>query len=91
MKTIYKYQVVVTDEPEISMPRGAQILSFQTQNEQPCIWVLVNPDEPVLEIRKFYLRGTGHPIQINPSALRFIGTTQLMGGMLVFHLFEIVK
>lgn len=88
MKTIYKYPLQTVDEPQLNMPRGARVLSFHSQNDQPCIWALVDPDEPV-QLRRFYLAGTGQPFKYNPASLRFIGTALFMGDTLVFHLFEI--
>lgn len=88
MKTIHKYPIPeITREPAINMPRGAQVLSFQVQRGEPCIWALVDTDEPV-EAKEFYLVGTGHPFAFNPDHLRFIGTGQLMNGDLLLHLFE---
>lgn len=88
MLTIYKYPLhEVTDRPVVEMPKGAHVLSFQTQGEVPCIWALVDNEQP-LEERGFYLVGTGHPFAYKPTSMRFIGTTQLMGGRLIFHLFE---
>ena len=28
----------------VEMPKDAEILTIQTQNETPCIWALVNPE-----------------------------------------------
>lgn len=53
------------------------------------VWALVNPEEPT-ERRPFRLAGTGHPIDYEADDLRFVGSFQLDGGTLIFHLFEIV-
>ena len=83
MSVIYKYPVDLTDDQQISMPVGAQVLTLQMQDRKPTIWALVNPDAPK-EIRRFALFGTGHPF--DPSGLTYVGTFQTRG--LVFHLFE---
>lgn len=88
MKTIHKYHVQAVDKPVVNMPRGARVLSFHSQNDQPYIWALVDPDEPT-QPRRFYLVGTGNPFEYNPASLRFIGTALFMGDTQVFHLFEI--
>lgn len=88
-KTIWKFPLKSEDYQRIKMPFGAEILSVQTQNETPCIWALVNPQENEIEERRFELFGTGHFIQCDDDKNRkFIGTFQLGGGALVFHLFE---
>ena len=87
MKTIFKYPIPVTDEFPFELPKGAKIIAFQTQHEQPCIWVIIDPNSNEKETRYFYMYGTGHPIE-NVEALTYIGTTQTAGGVLVWHLFE---
>lgn len=87
MKTIYKYPIQAIEHPVVDMPRGAKVLSFHSQNDQLCIWALVDTDAP-MQVRTFYLVGTGDIFAYNPAALRFIGTALLMRGSLVFHLFE---
>ena len=88
MKTIYKYPVPL-DEFELELPRGAKILTFQSQNNNPTIWALVDPLNK-LEKRKFVIRGTGHPIMSNTNNDVYIGTIQTEMG-LVWHLFEKVE
>ena len=87
MATIFKYPVPVEDAPRVRMPRGAQILTLQIQHGIPCLWALVpNVDAPMVE-RRFRLHGTGHTVD-DASALAYVGTYQIHGGAMVFHLFE---
>jgi hypothetical protein len=87
-KTIHKYQLNTTDNQSLWLPKGAEILTVQTQNDVPCIWALVDTDQH-LEERRFEIFGTAHPIQSDIGTDRkYIGTYQLNGGDLVFHLFE---
>lgn len=84
-RTIYKYPLTVADRQEIRMPDGAQILCVQVQRGMPCVWALVDPAAP--QARKaIYIYGTGHAIPADPG--RYIGTFQVQGGDLVFHVFE---
>lgn len=83
MKTIYKYAAPVKDDLTIRMPVGAQVLCVQVQGDGPQIWALVDSDGET-EMRRFRWRGTGHPAE---GLGRYIGTVQLQGGLLVFHLF----
>lgn len=86
MKTIWKYEIF--PEATIEMPVGSKILDVQVQFDKPCIWVLVNSDVTVKKVkRRFICYGTGHSIPDYPG--EFIGTFQLHGGGLVFHLFEV--
>ena len=87
MITIYKYPIQMKDQFTIEMPYGAQVLSVQTQRETPCIWALVDSDNWP-EKRPFALRGTGHDCS-GLNEARFVGTFQLHGGALVFHLFDV--
>lgn len=90
MLKVYKYDVLLTDNFEIEMPCGAQLLSFQVQNGEPVLWALVDPEARHMK-RYFRLAGTGHKIERAPADLLFIGTVQLHGGALVFHLFEALR
>jgi hypothetical protein len=82
---VWKFEVE-PDEFELAMPRGARVLSVGMQRERVQMWALVDPSAPV-EQRRFRMAGTGHPIK-DPEELRFVGTFQVHGGALVFHLFE---
>ena len=86
MKTIWKYPMPLEDEITFDMPKGARVLSVQVQAGKPYIWAVVDPARE-REQRFFSLRGTGHPDN-GAGDMRFIGTFQLAGGGLVFHLFE---
>lgn len=72
---------------EIELPAGAEILSVQAQNNTPVLWALVDPEAPK-EKRKLVLLNTGGEMPTDVSFHRFLGTFQLNGGGLVFHLFE---
>lgn len=72
------------------MPRGAKILCVQTQGQIPCLWAVVNDQHP-LDPRTIWVAGTGHPIAVHESMAyvdAYIGTFQLQGGALIFHVFE---
>lgn len=86
MKTIWKFALPCVDEAFVSMPVGAQILCVQTQINNPCLWAVVDPDALTKEVRRFNIYGTGHEIEGEPGT--YIGTFQLAGGTLVFHVFE---
>ena len=86
MKTIHKFTLDLADSQTIQMPEGASVLSLQLQYGQPCLWALVDTAKP-LTPRHFITRGTGHPV---PSEwFSYVGTYQLQGGDLVFHVLEV--
>lgn len=84
MKSVYKYPVG-QGLFVLRMPLGAKPLSAQVQNEQPQLWALVDTDNDHVDHR-FYTIGTGHPFP--QDAGEFIDTIQLLGGQLVFHIFD---
>lgn len=87
MKTIFKQKIKTTDSQTIELPKGAEILSLQTQFDDACIWFLCNPKEEEKEVKVLDIFGTGHPITDGYNG-RFLGTYQLQNGHLVFHCFE---
>jgi hypothetical protein len=87
-RKIYRYQLSLLDEPTLSMPEGAEVLSvgpprgYLTELD---LWALVEP-ENVEKERRFLIVGTGNPI---PDGLgRFIGTVTMNSGVHIFHVFE---
>lgn len=84
---IFKWTLQLTDLQELQIPRGARVLSVQTQNDIPRLWALVDEREP-LEKRCFATYGTGNPIPAESDFSRFVGTYQCSDGAFVFHVFE---
>ena len=87
-RQIFKYEIS-PNNTIVEMPKGAKILTVQNQFEQCCIWAFVDPFADT-EKRCFVLVATGQ-VFYDRSDLVYIGTFQLQGGGLVFHLFEITK
>lgn len=84
--TVWKFDVKLDDDTIVDMPQGAQVLSVQLQHGVPCVWALVDSDRPKVE-RRFSWRGTGHPCD-GLVAKMFVGSIQMHGGSLIFHLFD---
>jgi hypothetical protein len=82
--TIWKFPIPIDDEFEISMPRDAELLFVDSQNNAGQIWARVVPERE-REPRRFYLRATGYPVDLDS---RHVGSFIIHGGALVFHLFE---
>jgi len=86
MKRIWKYPIPITDDQIVlAMPKEAKILALQTQRGAAMIWVLVDPQVAHTD-RFFRVYGTGHDMPDVPGI--YVGTWQMLGGALVFHLFE---
>ncbi len=84
MKTVFKYQLpMLLDDIHIPMPAGALPLHVSTQQGVPCIWALVDTDNPPVD-RQFHVRGTGHDCE---GVGQYVGTFYMYSN-LVFHLFE---
>ena len=84
MQTIHKY-LLNTGLTVVQVPKGGVVLSAQEQFGDVCVWVVVDTERE-FEERHFEVLGTGH---FMPEGKRtFIGTIQLMGGSLIFHVFE---
>ena len=91
MKYVYKYALKTAHVQRVAMPRGARIVHVAVQREALCLWALIDTGDEQVE-RTFYLFGTGHPIDINPSApLRHCGAFFVQDGDFVYHLFEHVN
>jgi hypothetical protein len=83
MKTIWKY--VLTPETTLHLPEGAEVLTVQTQNGAPVVWVL---QDRTREARPRTLRAyaTGETLPAATQGCDYIGTFQTDN--LVFHVFD---
>lgn len=86
MKAVWKF--TLSDNATLDMPVGAKILSVQGQGDDICMWAFVDTEARV-EKRQFVVYGTGHQIPFHN--INYIGTAQIHGGRLVFHVFEVVR
>lgn len=86
MLTIHKYEIPVEDSFAIELPEGFRVLALQTQREQPQLWALIDDKAP-MRLERFELRGTGHDCT-GLGRASHVGTFQLRGGSLIFHVFH---
>lgn len=89
-RSIYKYQLKITDQQCLNLPIGAKILYIQNQNENLCLWALIDTEQLKAKTHTILCFGTGHPIPEQIS-IEFIGTVQFSYGSLVFHVFELIS
>lgn len=82
---IWKFLLEVTESQIVNMPTGARLLSVQLQFGSPMLWAMVDPLAQ-MEPRSIVTLGTGNPFSGIVGG--YLGTYQLSGGALVFHVFE---
>lgn len=87
MKKVFKYPLSIVDLQTVTLPIGAKILCIKLQNEEPCLWALVDPSLDEKETVNIRCAGTGHPI--DEEIEEYIDTVILMNGRLVFHFFKV--
>lgn len=91
---IYKYQVRSGRDglfEPIPMPVGATVLSVDAQKDQLYVWAMVDAELVNSELRTFAVYGTGWDIDpVEGKDLKFVGTALMHGGLLVWHVFELV-
>jgi hypothetical protein len=91
LKTIHKFPLHASDLTVLDLPVGAQVLHAGAQRGTPCVWVLLDTDEPDIRPRRIGMFGTGHPASKHATAGNYVDTVFLHGGDLVFHIFDLDK
>lgn len=84
VRSVWKFEIPVTDEFTLTMPKSAQPLYVAVQGDKPWLWALVDPGAE-REERTFYVHGTGHPV--TPGA-DHVGSFLLLDGRFVGHVFQ---
>ena len=84
MIAVWKFPLALKDIAEVEMPAHAEALYVGVQGDSPFLWALVNQDAP-RKTRRFRVAGTGHTLGPVGS---HVGSFMLVGGALVFHVFE---
>ena len=86
MKTIWKYEIEISNSFTVRMPLFAEFLHIDVQDERPCMWFLVDDKFELVDC-EFCVIGTGHNAE-GMAKNDHLGTFQLQGGRLVFHVFS---
>lgn len=87
MRTIYKYEIPVTDTLVLQMPEGARPLPYLEvagvgRLRLLTFWAEVDTDQPQVG-RVLHVEGTGHPVA---DGATFIGTAR--DGVFMWHLYD---
>lgn len=85
MRTIYKYLFDSEHgEFEIELPDGAELLAVDTQEQEPCMWFIVETSKAPTK-RRFFTAFTGARLADWCNKSNHVGTLQLR--RLVLHVF----
>lgn len=82
---IWKFVVPGPGSGPIKIPKGATCLFAREQNNQACIWAIVDPSAE-MEMRPFLAAETG-TVHV-PDDSRYLGSAMLDGGQYVLHILE---
>lgn len=85
MRTIYKYQLEITDFQDISMPECSHIIHVAEQDGKLCLWALVDNEVNSMK-RRIQIVGTGNPMPYDARVVRHIGSVIM--SPFVWHVFE---
>ena len=99
---IFKYPILpglYRGDSELDLPLGAQVLTFQEQNDTPTLWVRFDKAQQTTQKRKFRVVFTGEDFETASLSTRnyarelphygYIGTCTCNG--LVLHCFEVLQ
>lgn len=89
MKSIWKYQIKITDEQIIEVPFGSEFLHIGIQKDIPTIWFIVDTTRQEKETIKLRIYGTGHKIPDWISKDEHIGTIKMSNDSLIWHVFRV--
>ncbi len=83
-RTMYKYPLDAKPLQRLAVPKGAMLRAVQVQDGVPTIWAEIEPtaETVIKEIRTY---ATGEPM--DDHWRYYLGTYQLDGGQLVFHVY----
>lgn len=90
MRRIFKYPLVITDEQEVELPVGAEVISALNQRGQLVLYAIVDDSVSKTEKRIVRIFGTGHVVDVyhgSNSEYDFIGTVSMMNDELIWHVF----
>lgn len=91
MKQVYKYVLPVDDQPDpyaLDIPKGASPVHVECFDPyEVMVWFEVDTLAEAEE-RTFIVVGTGQAI---PDGATHVGTAAVLGGALVWHLYEVTS
>lgn len=85
-QSVWKFPLQVADEQIIEVPLGAKPLNAEMQNDELCLWMLVNPAVEKVT-KKVHIHGTGHKVSDFVTVGDYVDSFMMLNGSLVFHVF----
>ncbi|TGE05574.1 DUF7352 domain-containing protein [Hymenobacter fodinae] len=86
-RTIHKYPLKPSGEQPLPLPRGSRVLSAVEQNNSIVVYAEVDDQQQETETHTLYVYGTGHVLDHNGGAAKFIDTVKV--GPYVFHVYHL--
>jgi hypothetical protein len=87
MRTIHKYKLEIDDTQIIKTPKDAHFIYAAVQRNEIYVWARVDTATEDVH-RKILIFGTGHLMPEDIDDLDYIGSVQMAGGSLVWHIYE---
>jgi hypothetical protein len=88
MKTIYKFELKITESQQVETNRGMKPLSVQCIDDKVFLWGMVDTEanKTSYNVRIY---GTGHKLSLadREDSGSYVGTVQQFNGKLVWHVF----
>jgi len=90
VRTIWKFEIPVTDIAKVEMPSGAQILTVKEPEGWGPILMWAEVDTEAERVsRIFYVVGTGNPITFQDGRpFQYVGTVSQAHGALWWHVYD---
>jgi hypothetical protein len=90
-KTIWKYELKVTEDQYVLMPEHSKILDLQVRDDVPHLWAEIDTDAMTYS-RFFSIFKTGQYMKTYEGWKReYVGTFCLRGGHHSFHVYEDIE
>jgi hypothetical protein len=91
-RRVYKYEVPIRDEVELTMPKWASLLRVHEQHGRLFVWAEIQDAEPTA-LRRLAVRGTGQDVdgvdgQFPPGRFTAYVGTAFMKDDLVWHVYD---
>ena len=88
MKTIWKFNLPISNYCTIQIPKNYKILKVAEQKNEITLWAQVDDCKDTEDVT-FRIVGTGQPL--GDKQLKYLDSVSLYDGYLVFHVYKIFK
>jgi len=89
IKTVYKIPVDFTPRQVLKLPKGSEILGFQSKPEKIFLLLLADMESNVMEDRIIGIYGEGHNVGCKDHD--YLGNFELDNGAYLYHAFELFE